>query len=246
MKKDNLLAGVILIGIAVALMLNGMGFLPYIPWFKLICTGFLLAWTLKSLREREFFGICLSLGIIAWLFDKELGIQHLTPFPLLAAVVLLGIGLDMIFAKKQRIVHVIHNDSKWETKVEEKVKEKAKEEYYEQWQDGRKIVLENVFNSTSKYVSASAFDQAQLENVFGSVNIYFNNAVIANGKAYVKVENVFGRTNIYFPKIWRVDFNQEAVLGRINIIGEPNYDMSAPCVVMDITAVFGDVNIYFE
>lgn len=239
-----MLAGVILIGIAVALMLNGMGFLPYIPWFKLICTGLLLAWTIKSLREREFFGICLSLGIIAWLFDKELGIQHLTPFPLLAAVVLLGIGLDMIFAKKQRIVHVIHTDGKWETKAEEKAREK--EEYYEQWQDGRKIVLENVFNSTSKYVSTSAFDQANLENVFGSVNIYFNNAVIANERANVRVENVFGRTNLYFPKTWRADINQEAVFGRINIIGEPNYDMSAPCVVMNVETVFGDVNIYFE
>ena len=241
MKKNNVLAGSILIMVAAIMMGSAMGIIPDIPWFKLICAGALGVWGIKALGEREFFGTFMSLGIIAWLFDRELGIEHLTPFPLLAAAALAGIGLNMIFGKKEKFVQVVYEDDNGETKTG--TFEDAKKE---EWTDGRHVSLVNTFNSTSKYVNAAAFSTATLENDFGSANIYFNNATVANGEATINLSNNFGKMNVYIPNKWRATISQNSAFGHVRISGEPNRDMDAPHVIIKASANFGEIHIFFE
>lgn len=232
--------GLLLIGLAVFMMLSSMGFVPDIPWFKLLCGFCVATWTIKALGNRDFFGIVMSTSIIAWIFEEELKIDHLAPFPLCAAAALLGIGLNMIFGKKQRVIHIDYKDGDtWKEGTFEDIRN-------EEWQDGRTVVLENNFNSTSKYVNSAAFSNANLENNFGSANIYFNNATIYGNEAVVELENNFGQMNIYFPSTWRASISQESAFGRINVFGEPNRDMDAPCVIVKAESNFGMLNIYFE
>lgn len=237
MRKNNIFKGVVLILVAVIMMASAMGYLPNIPWFKLFGGVLLAAWAIKALFKRDFFGMLMSSSIIAWMFEKQLGIEELAPFPLLAAAALLGIGLNMIFGKKKNIVTVNING-------ENMTIDEAKK--YSKWEDGREVVLENVFGQTSKYVNSAAFSTADLENVFGSANVYFNNAVIANGKAEVNIENVFGQMNVYFPSTWRANIKQDTAFGHVNVFGEPNRDMDAPFVDIDVDSAFGSTNIYFE
>lgn len=240
MRRHKILIGFAFIGVAIVMMMSAMGLLPDIPWFKLLCAIWIGSWTMKSLVSRDFFGMMMSASIIAWMFEEELRIEHLAPFPLCIAAALLGIGLNMIFGKNKKVIHVNYRDGEnWKEGSFEDIRS-------EEWQDGRTVVLENNFNSTNKYVNAAAFSSANLENNFGSANVYFNNATIYEKEAVVTLENNFGQMNIYFPNTWRASISQESAFGRVNIFGEPNRDMDAPCVIVKAESNFGLLNIYFE
>lgn len=241
MRKNSIVTGLFFIGLSVLMMMGALGFIPDIPWFKLLCGVAIGSWTLRALFDRDFFGMFMSASIIAWIFEDELMIEHLAPFPLCAAAALLGIGLNMIFGKKKKFISYEYKDrdGNWKEGTIDDVRS-------EEWQDGRTVVLENNFNSTNKYVNSAAFSTAKLENNFGSANVYFNNATIYGKEAVVELENNFGQMNIYFPNTWRASISQESAFGRVNVFGEPNRDMDAPCVIVKAEANFGMLNIYFE
>jgi len=240
MRRHNIFSGLILILIAAVMMGSAMGIIPDIPWFKLLCSVGLAAWGIRALWDRDFFGIFMSASIIAWLFEEELMIDHLAPFPLLAAAACLGIGLNMIIGKRKRLVHVTYKDGEqWKTGT---IDDARKEE----WTDGRHVSLENTFNSTSKYVNSAAFSSAKLENDFGSANVYFTNANVYNGEATIELDNNFGKMNIYIPGKWRATISQNSTFGHVGIFGEPNSDMDAPHVIIKASSNFGELNIFFD
>ena len=77
---------------------------------------------------------------------------------------------------------------------------------------GEHIRCENNFGSAIRYINSRHFCDAQLENNFGSMSVYFDNAIIAGEAASVEVENNFGETNLYIPKEWKVQNELEAFL----------------------------------
>ena len=241
MRKNNITTGLFLILIAAIMMGSAMGLLPNLPWFKLLIGAGLTVWAIKALFKPDFCRCLFSISLVAWLFEKELMIEHLTPFPLVVAAILVGIGLNMIIGKKTFIVKLSRED-KDGTIVEGGIEDVRKEE----WQDGRTVILENLFNSTSKYVNSTSFSSARLENVFGSANVYFDNANVYNGEASINLENNFGRMNIYLPGKWRATIRQESAFGHVNIHGEPNRDMDAPHVIIKAESNFGELNIFFD
>ena len=241
MRGKNVFLGLALIIIAACMVGSAMGYIPNIPWFKLLMSVLFASWSIKSLFKLDFFGMLFPASIIAWIFEKELMIEHLAPFPLVVAAILVGVGLNMIIGKKTFIVKLSRED-KDGIYVEGGIEDVRKEE----WQDGRTVVLENLFNSTSKYVNSASFSSAKLENNFGSANVYFDNANVYNGEATINLENNFGRMNIYLPGKWRATIHQESAFGHISIHGEPNRDMDAPHVIIKAESNFGELNIFFD
>lgn len=237
-KENNIITGLFLILIAAIMMGSAMGLIPKLPWFKLLCAAGFAVWSVKSLFKRDFFGILFPASIIAWIFEKELMIEHLTPFPLVVVAILIGCGLNMIFEKKA-VVQINYEDGHIGAATMDDVRK-------EEWQDGRTVVLENLFNSTSKYVNSASFASAKLQNSFGSANVYFDNATVYNGEATIDLENNFGRMNIYLPGTWRASIRQESAFGHVSIHGEPNRDMDAPHVIIKAESNFGELNIFFE
>lgn len=238
MKKKNITGGLILIVLALFLVGNGLGLIPTVPWFRIILSVLFGVLVIRCLWKRQFLGAVMSLCVVAWMWEEMLGIEEITPWPLLLAGLLLGIGLNMIF-RKEKQVHMHYSGHIHESSG-------IHSERTENYQDGRHVTFENSFSSVSKYVNSDAFSSADFENNFGSANIYFNNAIIANGQASVTVENNFGETNIYFPKTWRFHLSQEAAFGTIRVYGAPNNDMDAPLINMRAESNFGCINIYFE
>ena len=236
MRKNNIVGGLALIAVAVLLVANGLGVWPEIPWLQALVSIAFVAFSLRQIWKRHFFWPMISLGCVAWIWEDYIGIENIAPFPLLLAAGLLGIGLNMMFGKKHRIVTITKNG---ETMG-------LNEARTENWEDGRHVTLENIFNSTSKYVNSDAFSTAEFQNVFGSANVYFNNAVIAGGEAEIELENVFGTLNLYFPSTWRLQVNKEAVFGGVKVYGRPCTNPDAPVIRMNAESVFGNVNIYFE
>lgn len=241
MRKNNITTGLLLILIAAIMMGSAMGILPDISWVKLLGGALFTVWAIRGLMKLDFLGCFMSASIVAWIFEEELMIEHLAPFPLVVAAILLGAGLNMIVGNKYRFITFSRED-KDGNYVEGSIEDVRKEE----WQDGRTVVLENLFNSTSKYVNSTSFSAAKLENTFGSANVYFDNATVYNGEATIELENNFGRMNIYLPGKWRAQIRQESAFGHVNIHGEPNRDMDAPLVIIKAESNFGELNIFFD
>lgn len=240
MRKNDILGGLGLILIAIYIVGSALGIIPTIPWFKILCSIIFVVGMIKGLIEREFFGFSMCAFFLAWIYEDYLGISEITPFPLIFSAIFLAIGLSMIFKKKEKFTSFDHMGTHTQQTTA------GAHGHTASYQEGRHVRLENNFNVVSKYVNSEAFSTADLENSFGSANIYFNNAVMANANATVKVENSFGLVNIYFPGTWRVKINREVAFGTINIYGAPNSDMDAPVVNINAESNFGTVNIYFE
>ena len=233
MKKSNLAGGCILILFAAYLILNKLGMLPDIAWFKLLVTILMGYLVVKNVPKVNFFGIIMPLCVIGCMYDKQLGIEAITPWTLLLSGLLLSGGLAMIFKKKPVFEINIKRNGNMSDRTEN-------------WEDGRVIHLENNFNSVSKYVNTDAFSEAYIENNFGSCNVYFNNAIMANGSTKAVLENNFGEMNIYFPKTWRMELDRDVSFGNVKVYGEGNADMDAPCIFVNAECNFGSMNIYFE
>lgn len=229
MKKTNITGGLILILLAVYLIINKLGLLPDVQWFRLLVTVFMGYLVVKNVPKINFFGIIMPLCILGCMYDEQLGIEEITPWTLIGAGFFLSLGLGMMFKKNKTIHYGMHTEHK-----------------VENCQDGRTIRMDNSFKSVSKYVNSDAFCEARLDNSFGSANIYFNNAVMANGNARVVLDNSFGEMNVYFPKTWRMELAQDASFGDVKVHGAGNADMDAPLVHVDADSSFGCINIYFD
>ena len=65
---------------------------------------------------------------------------------------------------------------------------------------GEHIRCENNFGSAIRYINSEHFCDAQLENNFGSMSVYFDNAIIAGEAASVEVEITLGRQISIYQK----------------------------------------------
>lgn len=74
--------------------------------------------------------------------------------------------------------------------------------------------------------------------------IYFDNAVVQGGTAYVNVENNFGETNLYVPKEWKVRENIDRSFGSVNEKGR-NEGSSSTMLYINGDINFGVINIIY-
>ena len=100
MKKENVFWGVVLILAAVYIIINSFGFMPDVSVVRLGVAVICGVVFFKSLSGLEFGGMLFSLAILLILFDDQLGITEITPWPVLMAALLGSIGLNMIFGNR--------------------------------------------------------------------------------------------------------------------------------------------------
>ena len=88
MKNKNFFWGVIFILAAAFVLLSNLGYFEDIHITKIIIALLLVYIMLKNIPVREFFGVLLPLAVILIMYDEELHLTSVSPFPLLAAAVL--------------------------------------------------------------------------------------------------------------------------------------------------------------
>lgn len=233
MNKKNVGWGLVLILLAVYLIVSRLGFWPNFPFFTVVFTIVFGYGVINGIAKRSFVQSIMSLAILGCIYDKQLHIEPITPWILLISALLISAGLEMIFKnikKKNAYGNTYHFSTEKTT----------------DFVDGDYVRCENTFGSTCKYINSEHFTDANIENTFGTLNVYFDNAIMANGTCNVKVENTFGETNLYFPKTWRVDCQQSAAFGDIKFRGQGSLDADAPLVRLNAEASFGSIQIYFN
>lgn len=236
MKKRKIFWGIFFIVMAMIVVVSKLGILPDVGVFALLATVFLVWMAADGVRHGNFYEMLFAAAFLCIIYDKPLGIEALTPWTVLAAALLLSIGLSLLFGGKKTKKHGI--ESEWDIAGSRGIGN-SNEQY-----SGEQVYFKNNFGSAIRYIHSDNFCRAYLENNFGSMTIYFDNAIIQSDTASVRVDNNFGETILYIPKEWKVQNELEHCFGNINEHGK-NLGTSSAELLLKGETNFGAVEIYY-
>lgn len=233
MKKERVFWGVFFILAAALLIVGRMDFLAEFSVFKLVAGVALLACLIKGVMYRSVTGIAFTLAIACIIFDNELGLQAITPWPVLAAATLVSIGFGFIFPNRHRRFyeeHIRESNYHYDETVD--------------YSDGGRNEYTTVFGSGIKYVNDEDLKNVHLSSVFGHMKVYFDNAVIKD-EATLKLETVFGGIELFVPRHWNVVIDTTTVFGGASAKNQNENTTGSPTLYVKGEAVFGGVSIIY-
>ena len=236
MKKRKIFWGIFFIVMAMIVIISKLGILPDVGVFAILATVFLVWMAVDGIRHRNFYEMLFAAAFLCIIYDKPLGIEALTPWTVLAAAFLLSIGLSLLFSGKGKKKRSI--EFEWDGDGARGIGNSREQ------CNGEKIRCENNFGSAIRYINSDNLCKAYLENNFGSMTIYFDNAIIQGSTAFVQVENNFGETILYIPKEWNVQNELEHCFGSINEHGKMIGTSSAVLYLKGETN-FGNIEIHY-
>ena len=225
--------GLFFILAAVYAVASKLWIMPEISIFSILLTVFFVWILINGIRHINFWEILFPISFICIIYDEQLGITALTPWTVLGAALLGSIGLSLIFKKKGSPSVSFSYDS------DGKIEGDNGEECF-----GEEIRIDNNFGSTIKYVNSDNFSKADVENNFGTLTVYFDNATIQSQRAEINVENNFGETNLYIPKEWKTENQLGHSFGSVKTHGRPE-GTSVNVLKLKGEAAFGEINVYF-
>ncbi|WP_124098134.1 hypothetical protein [Ruminococcus sp. Marseille-P6503] len=203
MKNRSFFWGTFFILAAALIILNALDLLIGVSLVSLIITLLLIPLIVKSVRYASFSGILFPLAVIAILFSEQLGIEKLTPWPVLGIALFLSIGLSLLFPKKY----------KWYKKYNDAHVIPANEfgSGNSEVSDGSEINIEAKFSGCIRYINSDCLKKVNVNSRFAGVKLYFDNAVIDGSSAELDLNTDFAGVVIYVPKTWtvinKVDFS---------------------------------------
>lgn len=239
--RKNVVNGIGFLVAAAFVIVGSTGILGEISVFKLLFSFVLILILIKSALKLKWPPMLFSLAILAILYDKVLGIENLTPWPVLGAAWLGSIGLELIFGKSNG------------------GKANADEKHFHVNVDGNGVYKVNEsehnfkcdvsFAAMTRYIKSQSLQNASIKNSFGQVLIYFDEATLDNGTANVKVSNSFGNVKLYIPSDWEVVLKKNESFGQVKTIKSEGI---MNCVIeggnkliVDAHTSFGDVEIHY-
>lgn len=236
MKKRKIFWGIFFILAAIFIIISKLGIMPDVGAFSVLATVFWLWVFVQGIRHVNFYEILFPIAFICIIYDKPLGIESLTPWTVLAAALLCSIGLSLLFhGKKGGHHHMNINLTGNESGDFGSSKEQCNDEH---------IYCENNLGSVIRYINSDNFCDAHLENNFGSMKIYLDNAIIQQEAAHLEIENNFGQTVLYIPKEWQVHTDFDRSFGNINEIGACTGESSSILYIHG-ESNFGQIEIHY-
>lgn len=203
MKKERIFWGVLFILAGIFLVIGKLGYFPEMNVFSLLLTVFLVVVIVKSLLRLNFAGILFPIAFLSIIYDKQLGITAITPWTVLIAALFGSIGLSMIFHKHTKWINHDHNceDYKFE-KIDV--------------EDENNVAFKNSFGASIKYINTDNFEQGDFDCSFGAMKVYFDNAVMSDENAIVRINASFSGIELYIPKTWNVNDKTNVFLGSVS------------------------------
>ena len=97
MKKRKIFWGIFFVVMAMVVIVSKIGILPDVGVFSLLATVFLVWMAADGLKHRNFYEMMFAAAFLCIIYDEPLGIEALTPWTVLAAALLFGIGFSLLF-----------------------------------------------------------------------------------------------------------------------------------------------------
>ena len=249
MKKNNIVWGILFLVAAALIIVSKLGLINGISIFTILCTVLFVGTLLHGLVRMEFTSILFSLAFLGILYDKQLGIEALTPWTVLGAALLGSVGLNLIF-------HRHHNHSsyrqyhkhtgRWNHQEEGNPHDTDSEfDRIINEPDTEAITCEANFGGTVKYVNTDCFEKADIDCSFGAVKMYFDNATLKGNTAVVHVDCNFGGVELFFPHTWNVICDVATSFAGIEEKNKPVVSQDAPMVRVVGDLSFAGLTIWY-
>lgn len=192
MKTGKILWGLLILGCGVILLLTALGIGQEYNAVQIIGSVLLAGIAITSLIKYQFFITFIMLGLIAYIWRIELGIEEMNFILFLLAAVILGIGLSIIFHKKPRIHVRSRHSADWDKTVETL----SDEEF---------VTIESSFGEHTKYVHAESLKRVNIASNFSSVKVYFDQCQISDEGLLINVSGNFSGIVLTMPRTWAVE-----------------------------------------
>ena len=211
MRMKSALWGVIFILLGAAIILSRFGFFEGIGMFDLAVTALMIPIFISGIKNLEYFCIFFPIAVVCILYDKELGIQMLTPWPVLGTALCLSIGMYLLFPKFSNTTQKAGgfiSDEKTET------------------QEAREIYICKSFSGCSQYINSVQIQTVNVNVAFSDVKLYFDN-VSFDEDAQIKMNARFSCLQIFIPKDYMIETAFNNIAAKVKNDGEPRPDAKA-------------------
>ena len=216
-SRNTLFWGFVFIGIAVLLVLNGIGVnLGYgVSVWRVILGVFCLAWVVDALIELNIAQIPFPLAFLFLIFEPTIAhamgredTKIISTWTVMLAALLLTIGLKVIIPDR----------------------------------DGKKGAT---FGSKTLYFDASDLSNAVIKDNVGPIRAYFTNKESYAGGGVVAIRDNVGKIDIHVPENWNVVVNSRDNIGSIDVPEQPDgvYDKT---ITIDVRDNVGAVKVIFD
>lgn len=202
MRERNIFWGILFVLGAIGLVIGKMGFLSNVNPFSLGFSVILGVIIIDSLFRLNYAGILFPIAFLCIIYDKQLGITSLTPWTVLIAALFGSIGLSMIFPKKNKF---FQKKSYFSFEEGENIK----------IEDEGNIKISAAFSGGTKYINTDKFISADISCKYSGLEVYFDNAVMAEDKAVLRLDVAFSGLELYIPRSWNVENRTNVFLGGI-------------------------------
>ena len=205
MKKHmwkNILWGILFLAGAAFIVFTATGVIEHVDVLKIVFSVIFAGIIISSIPEMNFWGILFPLSFICIMFDKEWGIEELTPWPVIGIALLGSIGLSLIFSpvkkklNQNKHCHYHKNDGSGRDHFDN-------EEVIID-DNGDVIRCETKFAGETKYIKSENLRAVEIINKFGGTNLYFDGCKVPSGQATIDLDCSCGGVELYFPNNWKV------------------------------------------
>lgn len=230
MKKERIFWGLFFIAAAVFLLVGRLGYFRGIGFWSLILTVFFGACLIKSVLHKSVTGVLFSAAFLCIVYAGPLGIEAITPWPVLGAALLGSIGVSFFYHPKGKYWNGHYGNEAWSETVET--------------MKGEKLQLSTSFAGSIKYIDSQEFKSADVKCSFGAMKVYLDKAAVPSGEAVIRMDVSFGGLELYVPRGWKVISQVDAVFGGLEekSSGNPN---GSPLLVLTGSVRFAGVEIIY-
>lgn len=193
--------GIFFILTAILVLLSELGIFSLgISAFDFILTVLLVVTFFKSLCHLSYFGMFISLALLGIVYDEALGIETLTPFPILLIAILLSIGFNFLFGGFDRFKK--HDEGNF---IEEEINS-----------SDSIVNITTSFGATTKYINSKDVEKININAKFSACKLYLDKASLKDNELVVNFDISFSGVEVYVPKEWKVINNVSCSLGGID------------------------------
>ncbi len=198
MKNRNWFWGVLMLVCGVLVIATQFKIFAAFNLWNVLLSIVLGSVAVKSLIDRNFFGVFPPIALIYIILQKPLSLVYISPFTLLLAAFLISLGMSALIRPRTKYYcsdgqqeQYSHGGMRPSTQADDN-------------NNDNNSYVRVSFGSLSKYLHADCFQNGQFSSNFGMLEVYFDQVRLSPQGAQVVLNSSFGGVKLYIPRNWNV------------------------------------------